>query len=96
MLPVLEGPGVESISATASARDSVVIDLVIPSLDRRFLIYCNTACRQKRQLTHFRALKRQMPRSFHGLNKQIKPLVSSHTPGSRSRVEQPQTLGLEA
>ena len=39
MLPVLEGPGVESISATASARDPVMILLVRPGLHTHFFIY---------------------------------------------------------
>ena len=39
ILPVLERPGVGSISATASARNPVVIDLVRLYPHRRFIIY---------------------------------------------------------
>ena len=97
MLPVLEGPGVESISANASARDPVMILLVRPGLYTLFVIYHNnTAYKKRRHLTHFQALEHQKPRSSRVQNKRIWPLVSSHTPRSRSRVERPQRLGLEA
>ena len=71
MLPVLERPGLGSISATASARDPVVIDLVRPCPHCCIIIYYGYCIQKRRQLTHFRALKPQKPRSSRGLNKQI-------------------------
>ena len=72
MLPVLEGPGVEPISATASARDPVIIRLVSPGLHTHFVIdYMNIACKKWRHLTHFRALEPRKPRSSRVQNKRI-------------------------
>ena len=75
MLPVLEGPGVGSISATVSARDPVMIGLVLPHTRGKSspsdfdLLY--TVYKKRRQLTHFRILNPQKPRSSRALNKRI-------------------------
>ena len=75
MLPVLEGPGVGSIYATASARDPVMIGLVLLQTKGKSspsdfdLLY--TVYKKRRQLTHFPILKPQKPRSSRALNKRI-------------------------